>query len=200
MKPKTIAIGDVHGSYSALLQTIEPLIDSGAEIVFLGDLFDRAPEHDGDRKVCELVYEMYMCPELYGLHSVEVLMGNHENLLIEAYLTDDYELWEMNGGDPEFLAWLETETGIFCWLMCRPLYLIRGDHLLVHAGVKPDVSVLDQSPEDFMWYRPKSGELHGLPYVIVHGHTIHKNVTEYYDRICIDTGAFHTGKLSTYTL
>ena len=62
MTIETIAIGDVHGSYSALLQTIEPLIDSGAEIVFLGDLFDRSPELDGDRKVCELVYEMYMCP------------------------------------------------------------------------------------------------------------------------------------------
>jgi len=200
MTYKTIAIGDVHGSYSALLQAIEPLIDSGAEIVFLGDLFDRSPEPDGDRKVCELVYEMCMCPELYGLRNVEVLMGNHEQLLLQAYFTEDTELWEMNGGDPSFLEWLEGETRMFLWLACRPLYLVRGIHLLVHAGVKPDVSLADQDPEDLLWIRPHIHEFHNLPYHVVHGHTIHRKVTEYADRTCIDTGAFMTGKLSTYTL
>jgi serine/threonine protein phosphatase 1 len=200
MTTQTIAIGDVHGSYSALLQVIEPLIDSGAELIFLGDLFDRSPELDGDRKVCELIYEMCLFPELYGLSNVEVLMGNHEQLMIEAWLTDDYELWEMNGGNRQFLEWLESEPLMFTWLMCLPLYLVRGHYLLVHAGVKPDVSLADQSPEDLIWHRPKPNERHGLPYLVIHGHTIHQNVTEYYDRIAIDTGAFHTGKLSTYSL
>ena len=200
MTYKTVCIGDVHGSYSALLQVIKPLIDSGNEVVFLGDLFDRSPEPDGDRKVAELVFEMAKWPELYGLRNVEVLMGNHENLLLDAYLTNDYDLWEMNGGDRKFLDWLEGETQLFVWLASRPLYLIRGHHLLVHAGVEPDVSLEDQTPHNLMWYRPAPGELHTLPYLVVHGHTIHTSVTEYVDRVCIDTGAFATGKLSTYTL
>ena len=196
--PQTIAIGDVHGSYSALLEVIEPLIDSGKELVFLGDLFDRSPEEDGDRKVLEFVRDLCDHSEDYGLANVEVLMGNHEQLLLDAILFNDMELWMFNGGNPDFAVWLIENPSQLEWLESFPLYLVRGSHLLVHAGVKPNVPLSEQRPEDLLWIR--DNEPHNLPYYVVHGHTIHKNVTEYEDRVAIDTGAFHTGNLSTYAL
>ena len=198
--PQTIAIGDVHGSYSALLGVIKPLIDSGAELVFLGDLFDRAPEPDGDRLVLEFVRELQDRPEDYGLANVEVLMGNHENLLLEAIRDDDWSLWTMNGGDANFAHWLIENPSHLEWLAERPLYLIRDNHLLVHAGVRPGLKLDQQDPFDLMWIRDDPYKPHKLPYTIVYGHTIHPDVTVYKDRVAIDTGAFHTGKLSTYSL
>ena len=52
---KTVAIGDIHGCYTLLKQTIQPLIDTQSEVVFLGDLIDRSPETDGDFKVLTCV-------------------------------------------------------------------------------------------------------------------------------------------------
>lgn len=196
--PQTIAIGDVHGSYSALLEVIEPLIDSGNELIFLGDLFDRSPEEDGDRNVLSFVRDLCDHPDDYGLANVEVLMGNHEQLLLDAIRENDMELWQYNGGDPDFGQWLIENPSHLEWIKSLPLYLIRGFHLLVHAGVRPNIPLEDQSPDDLMWIRDTKP--HNLPYYVVHGHTIHKNVTEYEDRVAIDTGAFHTGKLSTYFL
>ena len=195
----TIAIGDVHGSYSVLLETLEPLFDTQSELIFLGDLFDRSPEPGGDFKVLELVYDMHQHPEDYGLSNVECLMGNHEHLLLEA-LDGDYECWYMNGGDIGFLQSLVSRPDYIKWIQERPLYIIRDDYLLVHAGVRPDISLTDQAAHDFMWIRPDPNQPHNLPYTIVHGHTIHNDVTYYRDRVAIDTGAFHSGKLSTFAL
>ena len=195
----TIAIGDVHGCYKLLLEIIEPYLGSGNELVLLGDLFDRSPESDGDLNVLEFVRDMNEHPDAYGLSAVESLMGNHELLLLEA-LNGDPECWLMNGGDPDFATYLIENPSHIDWIKGRPSYLIRNDHLLVHAGVRPDISLDAQDPFDLAWIRPDPYIPHNLPYKIIHGHTIHDELTHYPDRIAIDTGAFYTGNLSTYAI
>jgi len=193
----TIAIGDVHGCYNLLLNTVEQHIGSGNELVLLGDLFDRSPEPNGDLNVLEFVRDMNEHPRAYGLSAVDCLMGNHEMLLLNA-LQGDVECWLMNGGDADFAVHLIENPSHIEWLKQRPSYLIRNNHLLVHAGVKPDVPLELQDPFDMSWIRPDPYIPHNLPYKIIHGHTIHDEITHYPDRIAIDTGAFHTGNLSTY--
>ena len=195
----TIAIGDVHGCYNLLLNTVEQYIGSGNELVLLGDLFDRSPEPNGDLNVLEFVRDMNEHPDAYGLSAVESLMGNHESLLLNA-LTGDNLSWLMNGGDADFAVHLIQNPSHIEWIKQRPNYVIRNQHLLIHAGVKPDVPLTEQDPFDMCWIRPDPYIPHNLPYTIIHGHTIHDQVTHYLDRIAIDTGAFHTGNLSTYTV
>ena len=195
----TIVIGDVHGSYNLLLDTVEPYIGSGNELVLLGDLFDRSPESDGDLNVLEFVRDMNEHPDAYGLSAVESLMGNHEALPLDA-LTGDVECWLMNGGNVEFAVHLIENPSHIEWIKRRPYSLIRNNYLLVHAGVRPDIPLKEQDPFDLTWIRPDPYTPHNLPYTIVYGHTIHEQVTHYPDRIAIDTGAYHTGNLSTYTI
>ena len=195
----TIAIGDVHGCYNLLLETIEPHLNSGNEIVLLGDLFDRSPEENGDINVLEFVRDMNEHPDAYGLSNVQSLLGNHEMLLLEA-LSGDFNCWLMNGGEPQFLQYLIENPSHIDWIQKRPLYQIRQNYLLVHAGVRPNIDLEDQDPFDLTWIRPDPYIPHNLSYTIIHGHTIHDEITHYPDRIAIDTGAFHTGKLSTYTI
>ena len=101
MQAPVVAIGDVHGCASLLRETIWPHLGSGAELIFLGDLIDRAPEADGDQQVLELVRELQAHPETYGLAGVTVLRGNHEQMLLDALKEETpgeaTELWQWNG-------------------------------------------------------------------------------------------------------
>ena len=194
-----VAIGDVHGSYELLLKTLQPLLGTQAEVVFLGDLIDRAPEKDGDIKVLDFVHGLAAAPELAGLSKVTVLTGNHEQLFLQAVETGDTELWEWNGGNPDLIKQAE---GHIDWLNSLPFYYIKGDYLFVHAGVRPDVPLEEQTLEDCTWIRDPflNAENHGLPYTIVHGHTIVDYPEIHPHRINIDTGAYYTGRLTALNL
>jgi serine/threonine protein phosphatase 1 len=133
-----VAIGDVHGCADLLEQTLAPHLGSGAELIFLGDLIDRSPDRDGDRRVVERVRQLQEQPDAYGLAGVTVLRGNHEQMLLDALHEPDAgdatELWEWNGGDRNFLPAARDHQD---WLETLPLTAIRGDYLFVHAGVRP---------------------------------------------------------------
>ena len=199
-----VAIGDVHGCASLLREAIWPHLGSGAELIFLGDLVDRSPEPNGDQQVLELVRELQAHPETYGLAGVTVLRGNHEQMLLDALQEQDAgdatELWEWNGGDPAFLPVAREHQD---WLETLPLTAIRGDHLFVHAGVRPEVPLQEQQADDLLWIRrPFLTRNHGLPYTVVHGHTFRSDyrITRLPHRIGIDTGAFLSGRLTALPL
>jgi serine/threonine protein phosphatase 1 len=199
-----VAIGDVHGCASLLNTAIQPYLGSGAELILLGDLIDRAPEADGNRRVIELVRELQDNPAAHGLAGVTVLRGNHEQMLLDALAEDTpgeaTELWEWNGGDPDFLPLAREHQD---WLRSLPLMAVRGDYLFVHAGVRPGLDLEDQQPDDLLWIRrPFLQKPHDLPYTVVHGHTFRSDysVTRLPHRIGIDTGAYLSGTLTALPL
>ena len=199
-----VAVGDVHGCADLLEQTLAPYLGSGAELIFLGDLIDRSPEHDGDRRVVERVRQLQEQPDAHGLAGVTVLRGNHEQMLLDALHEPDAgdatELWAWNGGDPAFLPVARDHQD---WLETLPLTAIRGDYLFVHAGVRPEVPFEEQQADDLLWIRrPFLTRNHGLPYTVVHGHTFRSDysITRLPHRIGIDTGAFLSGRLTALPL
>jgi len=199
-----VAIGDVHGCADLLEQALAPHLGSGAELIFLGDLIDRSPDRDGDRRVVERVRQLQEQPDAHGLAGVTVLRGNHEQMLLDALAEDTpgdaTELWEWNGGNPAFLPVAREHHD---WLETLPLTALRGDHLFVHAGVRPDVPLDEQQADDLLWIRrPFLTRKHGLPYTVVHGHTFRSDysITRLPHRIGIDTGAFMSGRLTAMPL
>lgn len=203
-KNPVVAIGDVHGCATLLRQTLEPHLGSGAELILLGDLIDRSPEPEGDRQVIELVRELQTNPDAYGLAGVTVLRGNHEQMLLDALAEQSpgeaTDLWEWNGGNPDFLAAAREHQP---WLQALPLTAVRGEYLFVHAGVRPGAPLEQQQADDLLWIRrPFLHRPHGLPYTVVHGHTFRKDycVTKLPHRIGIDTGAFMSGQLTALKL
>jgi len=204
LKTPVVAIGDVHGCAGLLRKAIWPHLGSGAELIFLGDLIDRAPDTDGDQQVLELVRELQDNAAAYGLAGVTVLRGNHEQMLLDALDEgvpgEATELWEWNGGNPAFLPLaLEHQA----WLQALPLTAVRGQYLFVHAGVRPGVPLQQQQTDDLLWIRgPFLNGPHGLPYTVVHGHTFRSDyrITRLPHRIGIDTGAFRSGQLTALPL
>jgi serine/threonine protein phosphatase 1 len=203
-KTPVVAIGDVHGCAALLREAVWPHLGSGAELILLGDLIDRSPEPDGDRQVIELVRELQTNPVAYGLAGVTVLRGNHEQMLLDALAEQSpgeaTELWDWNGGDPDFLPVVQEHQP---WLQALPLTALRGEYLFVHAGVRPGVPLEQQQADDLLWIRRRFlHRPHGLPYTVVHGHTFRSDyrVTRLPHRIGIDTGAFKSGVLTALSL
>ena len=199
-----VAIGDVHGCASLLERELERHEGSGAEVILLGDLIDRSPETDGDRRVVELVRKIQRNPCRWGLAGLTVLRGNHEQMLIDALAEQEpgeaTELWQWNGGDTELLPFFRQHQG---WFESLPLIAIRGRYLFVHAGVRPGVPLEQQQHDDLIWIRqPFLRRPHGLPYTVVHGHSITKDhqIDRKAHRINLDSGAFISGNLRSLIL
>lgn len=106
MANRTIAIGDIHGDYDALVRVLQrlPSMDSKDTLVLLGDYLDRGP---GSARVIEFI--RHGLPKAMQCKIV-ALRGNHE----------DGWLRVASGGWPEFiipasngcLATLRSFTGV----------------------------------------------------------------------------------------
>ena len=69
---------------------------------------------------------------------------------MEAIDNRDTELWEYNGGDFELI----TQAQPFIqWLRERPTHYVVQDLLFVHAGVRPNVPLEEQTLTDLTWIR-----------------------------------------------
>lgn len=99
----------------------------------------------------------------------------------------------------EFRARL-PETHLSFFQSLKP-YHVAGDYLFVHAGLRPGLSLEEQSQRDMLWIREEFLD-DGAPFdhLIVHGHTPEDAIYRDDRRIGLDTGAFLTGKLSAARL
>ena len=78
-----------------------------------------------------------------------------------------------------------------------PIFLVVGDYLFVHAGVRPGIPLPMQEDEDLLWIRdPFLSTGSELPLTVVHGHTPCGEPEFASGRIGIDTGCFSTGRLT----
>lgn len=216
------AIGDIHGRADLFEELLGQLDrdDSGrgpmaAELILLGDLIDRGP---ASAQVIGRAMELAQSDA-----PIRFLMGNHEEVFVRAargdvqatrffcriggmetilsyglaaedYARMDFEQlarWLMNHiprAHIDFLAGFEDMIEV-------------GDYLFVHAGIRPDVPLADQKQSDLRWIRDDFLSFPGsMGKLVVHGHTITPEVDERVNRIGIDTGAYHSGRLTAIGL
>jgi serine/threonine protein phosphatase 1 len=212
------AIGDVHGRLDLLNELLEQIDaddarrgDAKTDLIFLGDLIDRGPDSRG---VVEKV--MSLCAA--SAH-VRCLGGNHEDLLLRCHEGDKEAASVFNraGGRATMLSYgvsedeydsADAEEAVAIVARVVPDTHVRflssledfvqaGDYLFVHAGIRPGRAIDQQSREDMRWIRhefTRNRDDHGV--MVIHGHTITEDVDAQINRVGIDTGAFHTGKLT----
>jgi serine/threonine protein phosphatase 1 len=201
----TCAIGDIHGMADKLKDLLAKIEHwhlahdtiGSYQLVFLGDYIDRGP---ASREVLDIVRAL----EAKG---AVCLKGNHEALMV-ASLNDEPSRRHFlaNGGDTT-LASLE-DIGTFMeaadWMARLPLSFADEYRFFVHAGIRPGVSLAQQSEEDLLWIRePFLEHLGPFPKYIVHGHSptlrlpgqsMQPQVLRH--RCNLDTGAVYGGHLS----
>ncbi len=218
---RVYAVGDVHGRLD-LLERLFAMIerDNGARapadvtLVLLGDLVDRGPESRG-----------VVARVRAGVDWARAvaLMGNHESIMLDALdgKRDELDSWLRFGGRQTLMSWGVDEsvlddgtldeilsaarevvtTDERAWMGRMRRTLRVGDYYFVHAGVRPGVPLDQQCDDDSLWIRDEfldSKRNHGA--IVVHGHSIRKNVEQLPNRIGLDTGAYATGYLTAIGL
>ncbi len=210
MTGRLFAIGDIHGCARELERLLDALaLADGDTVAFVGDYLDRGPDA---RAVIDLVLALRERP---GLSTV-FLRGNHEDMCL-GYLGRDGswgEAWCQNGGtatlrsygiDPRLSgadAAAAMPAAHLAFLESLVPSHVAEQHLLVHAGVRPDLPWGDQELEDLLWIREEFiDHPHVLPYTIVFGHTPHRAVrVDLPYKIGIDTGCVYGGMLTCVEL
>jgi serine/threonine protein phosphatase 1 len=167
MSGKTIAIGDIHGDLEHLLTLWSRLPDLTASdtVVFLGDYIDRGPDSKGVIEFLRTLHEKTAAQVL-------TLMGNHEQMILNAYEKGEVEYLlpptngvmatyrsftgEISGEDKDHLermldvrSWLPAD--VYQWMKNLPLWYEDERAIYVHAGLEGEGRV---------WFHPtKSKEM-----------------------------------------
>jgi serine/threonine protein phosphatase 1 len=215
------AIGDVHGRADLLIALLETIardaeaegIAAEAEIVALGDYVDRGEDSCG---AVELLQALATDPEA----RLRCLMGNHERMMLDFLDAPEGPAarWPRYGGDATLLSWgidptegtaamraarlreaLGPETE--AWLRALPLAHRSGDVVLAHAGLDPALPPEAQSAQILLWGAPgihASARADGL--WVVHGHVAGDEPVLAGRRICCDTGAYYSDRLTAVAL
>jgi serine/threonine protein phosphatase 1 len=218
------AIGDIHGRLDLLRRLQALIVDDAARsraqrrvLVYIGDYIDRGPDSAG-------VLDLLLDRPLPGFEIVH-LLGNHEDTFLR--FPDDMAVgpsWLTYGG-VQTLESYDVEVPPGSWRDERelrrlqgevrkrvprrhlefmrglPLTHIEGNYLFAHAGIRPGIPLERQEREDLLWIRDEflhSSADHGK--IVVHGHTISEAPVVLPNRIGIDTGAFHTDRLTCVVL
>lgn len=212
------AVGDVHGCYDELLALDEMIqADAGFHsghkvIVMLGDYVDRGPASSG-------VLEHLMAPPPPGFERI-CLTGNHEAALLD-YCEGRLPRadWLSLGADAtlasygvnlDYLGQTYRSSGkvdaeIRKLIPARHLRFLRDlpvmveteRFIFVHAGIRPGIDLDEQKDVDLIQIRSDFLDYpHGLKQWVIHGHTPVVAAVPRGRKLNIDTGAFHTGRLT----
>lgn len=217
---RVYAVGDVHGRadlFAALAEAIEAdharRDESASLVILLGDLVDRGPDSAGVLRLAR---------EWQAQRPLRALMGNHEEMFLDAFTKEDVlRLFLRHGGRETILSYpvdriaydeatlAQTQGLMRAAVPAEDLAFMRamenmihlGDYLFVHAGIRPEVPLEEQSPSDLRWIRePFVSTPHDLGSTVVYGHTIYDQVELAASRIGIDTGAYASGRLTALGL
>lgn len=207
------AIGDIHGQLEKLQAVLELIEADGgpdARVVFLGDYTDRGPNSCG---VIDLLAE-----GLAGGRNWVCLRGNHDrmfSMFIEDYPRNDDRLlvgyhWlhDRIGGietlesygvavpegarihDVHAEARLAVPQNHSTFLDGLVDHYEESGLLFVHAGIRPGLSLAEQSQNDKLWIRQEFlRDQTEHPWLVVHGHTQIPTPEHHGNRVNLDSGA-----------
>lgn len=142
---RRFVIGDIHGAHRALQQCFKR---SGFDrqtdlLICLGDLCDGWPGVD---KVFN---------ELLEVRNLVLLLGNHDQWLLNYFLTGDApDIWLMQGGYQTIKRYKSGVPSTHLELLRNArYYFILDKNLFVHGGFLPEVPIEQQDEEVFLWDR-----------------------------------------------
>ena len=197
-RSRTIAIGDIHGHIKALVGLID-LINPQSEdqLVFLGDYINRGPNSKG---VLQFIIDLKQrC-------NIVCIMGNHEEMMINAYSDPSTMDWFLENGGHETLQSYGPAKNLSLvpqahkdFLVGLPLYHETNQHFFVHANYDYNVDLLDMDSSTALWRslddRPRK---HISKKTAILGHTPQMNggILDLEYLVCIDTGCGFGGKIT----
>jgi serine/threonine protein phosphatase 1 len=206
MSRKIFAVGDIHGCYdklTAMMKILPWSRENGDLLLFIGDYIDRGPR---SRDVVEFLVQL----RKKGGEFV-FLKGNHEKMLLDYYIQQkDQMLYVANGGAETIASYVEGGIGRKAFVLPEEhldfflslgLYYQTDDYIFVHAGLRDNVKIAEQSEEDLLWIREEFiYSAYDWNKRVIFGHTALETPFVTPSKIGIDTGAVYGNKLTAVEL
>jgi diadenosine tetraphosphatase ApaH/serine/threonine PP2A family protein phosphatase len=214
------AIGDVHGCFDLLLELEDRIVSDSRQfpdrdnvIIMLGDLIDRGPQS------AQVIEHLLLDPP--AGFTRYVLAGNHEEAML-SFLEDpaSENLWLAIGGRETLASYgvspiprapgrrerqriaIDAAASIpeehLRFLRQLPVAITIGDYFFVHAGIRPNIPLEEQTDGDLQGIRDAfttSPIDHG--FTVVHGHTPSLQPARYANRVALDVAPYATGQIAT---
>ncbi len=198
MESRTIVVGDIHGCYDELMDLLNQLnFGVSDRIVSVGDLVTKGPKN---REVLEL----FMKDSRFS-----TVIGNHDLALRRLWNGEEVEL---KASQKEAHRELKADKDRFTpYLNSLPFMIDLGSHLVVHAGLRPNVEMHSQTTEDLTqirtlgedreskdgtpWYDVYDGEK-----VVLFGHWPASDPRRGRMALGLDTGCVYGHQLTAYTI
>jgi len=195
---RSIAIGDIHGCLKTLVYLIEKeiLLTKEDKLFLLGDYVNKGPDSKG-----VIDYLISLKKQNY---QVECLRGNHDQLMLDAWKSDDKsENWILKGGDSTLRSFqCETISDIpstyYSFLSATPFFVELENHFLIHAGFDFNANEIFEDTYSMLNIRDMNvdpSKIEGKK--IIHGHVpveleflLGKMKSEW-NEISIDTGCVY---------
>src|SRR4051812_2973253 len=198
MKSRTIVVGDIHGCYDELMELVEQVeLGENDRIVSVGDLITKGPK---SREVLEI----FMTDPRFS-----TVIGNHDLALRRHWNGEDIDL---KSAQKEAHKELKSEKDAYVSFLNRLPFTIDLDtHLVVHAGLRPNVELYSQTTGDLTRIRTLGGDREsddGIPWyhvyygdkVVLFGHWPSTEPRRGKMAIGLDTGCAYGGALTAYII
>ncbi len=198
MKSRTIVVGDIHGCYDELMALMEKVnLGEKDRVVSVGDLITKGPK---SREVLQL----FMTDPRFS-----TVIGNHDLALRRKWNGEDIEL---KPAQKETHKELRAEKDTYASFFNRVPFTIDLDtHLVVHAGLRPNVELYSQTSGDMTRLRtlgPDRESEEGTPWyhvyygdkVVLFGHWPAPEPRRGKKAIGLDTGCVYGYNLTAYII
>jgi len=198
MKSRTIVVGDIHGCYDELMALMEKVnLGERDRVVSVGDLITKGPKN-------REVLEIFMTDPRFS-----TVIGNHDLQLRRKWSGEDVEL---KPAQREVHRELKGEKDHFASFFNRlPFWIDLGTHLVVHAGLRPNVELHSQTTGDLTRLRtlgPDRESEEGTPWyhvyygekTVLFGHWPAPEPRRGKKAIGLDTGCVYGYHLTAYII
>ena len=191
---RTIVVGDIHGCYSELLMLLDSIhLKRDDRVIAVGDLIVKGTRN-------KEVLDLFMSDSRFSS-----VLGNHDLALLRYWQGENGSL---KNAQAKTADELESHAKRYCeYLNSLPLMIDLGDHLVVHAGLRPGISLAEQSVEDLTELRTLGADRtsrKGIPWyeayesekLVLFGHWPAAEPTRAPRAIGLDTGCVYGNRLS----
>ena len=198
-------VGDIHGSYTQLMHHLSELsFDINQDLLIsVGDNIDRG---SGNLEVLRLLDKPWF----------ETVVGNHEEIALDAFATQDGNLWDRSGGGWFFKLKNEDQIEAMNLILrfkslphVLEIAVDSNKYVVIHADYPSDIYRFGKELvcDDLLWSCDRiQKSLNGKHRIIkgadffIFGHITFDRVMIFSNQIYIDTGNSDLKNLSLYQI
>ena len=198
MSSRTIVVGDIHGCYDELMDLPDKAqLGEDDRVISVGDLVTKGPKS-------KEVLELFMTDPRFT-----TVIGNHDLALRRKWNGEDIELKQ---AQKDTHKELKGEKDAYASFFNRlPFTIDLGTHLVVHAGLRPNVELYSQTTGDLTRLRTLGGDREsdeGTPWyhvyygekIVLFGHWPAPEPRRGKKAIGLDTGCVYGYNLTAYII